>query len=188
MQSPVLSIKDICTPRHKSLYRLLLARDDIHEAAEYSKLILAIKAGDSSTLYRGLFTALAVSYERAFVNTEPFGRISSKWSKFDLERHQWLHEQLMGLRNTAVAHSDLKMHPFILFAPGRVIPGTNIINPDIAIEIDSGDLDPKNIPEIRTMCLGLVARLNKAIFQEWDTLFKGKTFPDEGVLITTNCF
>lgn len=158
----------------RELYKLVIAAQDFQEADLICMLLSHNKITDTSALYRPLLNALIVSYVRPFKRNKPVGPLDSKWHKWYGGNENWLHKQLIGLRDTAVAHSDSAMHKV------RVYPAGTKLQTETVIEIWSGDLKPERIPQIKVLCEELLKRIETRIEELKKYLYPHGKIPPNG--------
>jgi len=113
------------TERKKELQRLIVSRADIKLALDGCELLLrhAEEKGEDldfggSKLYMPLLNAVAITYSRPFKHSEPVGPLRPEWHKFDDPRLQELHDILIKIRDTSVAHSDQEVRKVTIYPPG----------------------------------------------------------------------
>jgi len=108
------------------LDRLTMALDDLLRCQRYCGAMLELPTGIAfsreRTVYEALFVAFVVSYSRCFCtsNTQNEGHKEKVSNKFGALRHRvlsslskpkaQLHQRILSLRNTAIAHSDATAH------------------------------------------------------------------------------
>lgn len=107
--------------KKKNLYKLLVARSDIHAAHAACELFLKTITDLSDDLYYPLFTAIVVCYARPFTNNKPYGSLPDKWGRFIDPDQQKLHDSLIKTRHEIVAHSDLSVLKAMIVPPGILI-------------------------------------------------------------------
>ncbi len=107
--------EDQLKDERKLFKRLLLSSDDLKHAKEFAQALLELPKSEDKRLWRGLQTALIVSYWRPFTNNEGSKDASLKLptkkflSEFD-DKNKRLHDHVKSLRNTVMAHSDSSVY------------------------------------------------------------------------------
>jgi hypothetical protein len=104
------------------LYRLIIARDCMNSVAEAVQTALSLKVDTNHDLFNTLHDSIVTSYGRAFVEMDPFGRISSKYEKFDDEEMLLTHNMLIERRHKHVAHTDYIPNRIVFYPPDRKRP------------------------------------------------------------------
>ena len=174
---PINAVQDVCSPRHRHLYRLLLSRHDIHQAIEACKLAIHRVDPLDDLHYRAVLTEIVTCYARAFAEAKPLGRLPDSWSRYENGRYQWLHDQLIALRNKTLAYTQLPMDPFLLFVAGKQLYELDLLSFDVTVPVERATLDRRHIPDVQAMCNNFSSRLHKAILDERDRLFRGRPAP-----------
>ncbi len=102
------------TPETK-LNRALISHEDIGEAQQYLRLLEQLDPASDAVMQRALLTAAVVAYSRPFRRNRGADK-AAPYLPVDLDR--WftpaqltMHEKILGLRDTAVAHSDYAAKP-----------------------------------------------------------------------------
>jgi len=98
-------------PEHtqRDLNRALISQQDLKNAAEYFDAAMRAHQSGDHLVCRGLITAGIVAYARPFSGNAPH---ESANPRPQLSRKSWsatereLHDRIVQLRNTVVAHSD----------------------------------------------------------------------------------
>jgi hypothetical protein len=94
----------------KQAIRLARGQFDMRCARAAADLLVD-RHDDHGPLAYGLLTGMVASYARPFTQSNEFGRLDGKWSRFGgmphLKRH---HDELLKMRRTLLAHNDLTEH------------------------------------------------------------------------------
>lgn len=163
--------------RRKLLYKLAVARSDVAAAMSACDLLLEHKPGMGDPLYAALTTTGVVCYGRPFSDNKPLGPIPGSWRRFEDERHQQLHDQLITLRNEAFAHSDALARKVRVVPQGaRLIPG-DAPSSSLGIAVTAHYYPLEVIEEVRGLCLDLGHRLNVVVEDLLRDLFAGVYAP-----------
>ncbi len=122
----------------RDLYRLLIARSDMHASLNACNLILNnIKSIKDENLYP-LTTSVVVCYSRPFTANKPYGALPKRWSKFDNPKYQTTHDRLLQARHELFAHSDMNVRK------AQIVPqnvsfamegGRELRSPEIGIQV-----------------------------------------------------
>lgn len=108
------------------LYRLIIARDCMNSVAEFVQLALDSRVDTNHALFNAIHDSIISSYGRAFVDMDPFGRISSNYEKFDDKEMGAIHKMLIERRNKHVAHTDYIPGRVVFYPPGAKRPDSSI--------------------------------------------------------------
>lgn len=92
--------------KRAEIYKLIIAKDSIDEAATTAGLVIGNSIGIHHPLYRPLHAAMVVTYGRAFSEMKPLWKIAPEWSQSDNPEDQRVHNALMNQRNKMVGHAD----------------------------------------------------------------------------------
>jgi hypothetical protein len=161
----------VSTPDEQALFKLAIARSDVHAACVACDHLLAID-DPPYTLYSTLVAAIVVSYARPFSQNRPLGPLPEQWGRFDDPARQKLHNEILEARNRLVAHSDLSERAVWVVPAGVELPnGTKRDHPTIVVRTPA--LRSDRVNAIRDLCLDLLGRLSEEIDE-----LRGRTFPD----------
>lgn len=89
----------------------------MNSVAEAVQTALSFKVDTHHDLFNTIHDFIVTSYGRAFVDMDPFGRISSKYEKFDDEEMANTHEMLIEKRHKDVAHTDYIANRIVFYPP-----------------------------------------------------------------------
>lgn len=96
----------------QQFHRVCISDDDVFEAYEY---LNAIDQKSTKAVRQGLLVAAIVAYSRPFLNSNAGERSSKKVSlklESDINEDELeLHQEILDLRNGAIAHSDYNLRP-----------------------------------------------------------------------------
>lgn len=147
------------TPRHRELYRLLLAGVDLDEATELAAL--AEDRSKTGELAGPLLEAAAVAYARVFADAPVLGPLPEKIAGHADPKVQWLHHQLLALRDKAASHAALASHPVVV----------HLYEQAAALEIVSSELKPEHLPQVMAHLKDLHARIGRDVVSLMTELF-----------------
>ena len=111
--------------------RFHLSERDFKEADEY---LISAQQRHSLVVRRALLTAATIAYSRPFTKNEQgdevwaTSKIALKLSKILTDTEHGLHEQLLNIRNKALAHSEFSLRPHdlrITSEHGYAVSGTH---------------------------------------------------------------
>lgn len=157
--------------RHE-LARLIVARSDIATARQVSEHLIALPS-ERDLLWRPLADATVITYCRLFTGNRPFGPLESCWASFEDEAQQDLHDYLMRLRHKTVAHSDAVVRSVLVLPPGTPRPYTAPQgNWDVSVRSEA--LLPRGFDRVLQLCDVLGTRLNVAVDEKLEELYKGR--------------
>jgi hypothetical protein len=163
--------------RKRDLHRLAVARSDITAALEACNLLLANVHHHRHDLYQPLFHAIAISYARPFTANRPLGSLPAKWSRYTNPRFQEAHDELLSIRNQFVAHSDQDERTVQIVPPYVIVPGATTHYVTIGVGVRTVGFPVRNFVVVRRMCVDIGRRLEKAINDLLDELYKDKILP-----------
>ena len=149
------------TPRHRALYRLMLAGVDVDEALQFAEL--AEGRARQGELAGPLLDACAVAYARVFAEAPVLGPLPEAYASHADPKASWLHHQLLALRDKSVSHGALAKHPVVV----------HLYEQAAALELVSSELGPEHVSEI----VSLLKSLRKRLAQEVVPLLS-ELFPD----------
>jgi hypothetical protein len=111
---PRLMNLPVDTPEAK-LNRALISHEDIGEAQQYLQVFEKLDSTSDAVMRRALLTAAVVAYSRPF--TRNYGHTRAA-RQLDVNLTHWftaaqlaMHQKVLDLRDTAVAHSDYSAKP-----------------------------------------------------------------------------
>ena len=165
--------------RKKELYKLAVARSDVTEALRLTEFLIAQVRELSDPIYLPLYHAVVAAYARPFKRSQPLGKLGDNWAAFGNPRNQATHDRLITLRDKVIAHSDAALRPAEIYPPGSRVPidGTLVTEASVCLTRPLLDLD--QFPAIRTTCLDLGNRLEKAVNDALADLYDGRVLPVE---------
>lgn len=96
----------------QQFHRVCMSDEDVFEAYEY---LNAIDQNSTNAVRQGMLVAAIVAYSRPFLNSNGREKSSKKVSlRLESEltgEEQKLHQEVLNLRNGAIAHSDYNLRP-----------------------------------------------------------------------------
>jgi len=150
----------------KDLYKLLIARSDLHASLQACELILkTVKSIEDDNLYP-LTTSVVVCYSRPFTMNKPYGSLPGKWSRFKNPKYKNVHDSLLKARHEFFAHSDMKVRRAQIIPPNIPIGlegGKEFKSPDISTQISGAIFDLDFFKTVKETNLDLGRRINSEI-------------------------
>lgn len=179
--------------------RFAVARSDIehaHRLCDYAETVELIKGHPLSL---ALQEAVIVSYARPFLHSRLSGKLAKRWSRFDDPHLQEMHQRVIKLRNSIVAHAD-QSYRRVSFYGAQVRLPNGIVVTEPKVGVDRAWLEPSSYRAIRNLCLDLEPRLTAAFneaFLDWvpGGMLPGSSFqlalpppPPKGAKMEANLF
>ncbi|NOZ10041.1 MAG: hypothetical protein GXP09_03180 [Gammaproteobacteria bacterium] len=146
--------------------RVSISTKDFQEAQEY---LGELSEGQSAVVQRGLLVAAIVSYSRPFTTnrsgekSRATNTLQSNMLKVLSKSAKELHEKILGLRHTGVAHSDFDRKPTsrVPFEGSGVLIRSKTFNPlSEGIDIEMFKEMAKNM---ESCCVTKLIELNRSI-------------------------
>jgi hypothetical protein len=106
----------------------------MNSVADAIRTALTLKVDTNHDLFDTIHDSIVTSYGRAFVDMDPFGRISSKYEKFDDEEMVSTHRMLMDRRHRHVVHTDYIPNRIVFYPPGKERPDGSV-SPRLQYEV-----------------------------------------------------
>jgi hypothetical protein len=149
-------------PEHlaRQLVRLVHARFDMRSAMALAQVLDERHHGSIDELTYGLLTGLVVTYARPFTQSKGgYGRLDSKWSEFpDQPDLQTIHDRLVELRKTLLAHTDDTPHRRVaVFTRGAMLDDRPVVTEGRSA------INAPGIAEVRKLLAFQEERFNVAI-------------------------
>jgi hypothetical protein len=164
--------------RKRKLISLIIALDDMMHAEVACDILFASEINEEDPLYQPILTAVIVSYARPFKKNKKLIPLSPEWCSWHNESQKELHRQMIGLRDTALAHSDSSMHT-VRISP--VFVNGERASDLIKTTVGSGDLSARNIPGILALIRESMQRLDREKIRLINELCPSHSLPDTGI-------
>lgn len=165
----------------KNLYKLMVAQSDIGSALSAAKLFLGNVKDLRDDLYQPLFTSIVISYARPFTNNQPYGALPDKWARFNNEKQQTLHDDLIKARHEIVAHSDMSVRRAFIVPAGVVTgifgDGRELKSSRVGHAVSYYLFKIPRIREIPDLTLDLGQRISNEIDDIIEKLYSGMDLP-----------
>lgn len=158
---------------NRQLCKLILAHNDIMQAWRICPEWMKIGDNLKHELHAPLFTAIVISYGRAFGSNRPFGGLPLRWSKFSDSRRLALHNTLLALRNEEYAHSDASRERVVIIPPGYRFGGP--VSPCFGFACSTTVLPAIQIEEVQSHFLALAKEMAAEINLMIHRLYAEKT-------------
>lgn len=156
--------------KRAEIYKLIIAKDSIDEAAMAAGLVIDNSIGIHHPLYRSLHAAMVVAYGRAFSEMKPLWKIAPEWSQFDNPEDQRVHNALMNQRNKMVGHADHIPNRVLVHPKGAVMDDGEILE-RVKNDIGANYIPPEDFTYIQRTAGGLVGRMSIAISEQMTELY-----------------
>jgi|BarGraIncu01121A_1022015.scaffolds.fasta_scaffold02336_4 hypothetical protein len=164
------------------LYRLLIARSDLHASLKASELIIKnVKNIKDENLYP-LTTSVVVCYARPFTGNKPYGPLPKKWSKFDNPQYQDTHDRLLQARHELFAHSDMNVRKAQIVPPNVplvIYGGKELKSPEIGTQVSNTLFEIDFFKIVRETNLDIGRRLQSEIDKLIIDLYENMELPNE---------
>jgi hypothetical protein len=147
----------------EQLYQLIVGMSDIGAAQATADYAAKVVRDIQSPLWFPLLEAVVVSYARPFTANRPFGRLHPRWATFDDPRQQELHDDLIEIRNRAVAHSDAAVRRVVVVPPGAQVSPLTRVAKTSNFAITTDRLPPSRFAEIERHCVELGTRMYREV-------------------------
>jgi hypothetical protein len=155
----------------RQVFRLASAASDILAAHDAAAIGAANVRDQTSRLWGPLHDVAVVSYARPFTQNAA-GPLASRWSKFSDKIRQRLHDDLIHLRNTQIAHADVPERSVTVIPAGVYYFGTER---EVTIfTVSSERFDPDWFDAIAEHCQLLGTELYSELNRELDRLFTSR--------------
>lgn len=164
--------------KKRKLISLIIACDDMMHAENACCILAESKVKEDDVLYSPLLSAVMISYARPFKKSRKLVPLTSQWCGWHNDVQKELHRQIIGLRDTALAHSDSSMHMVRVspvYVNGKRSPNL------IKTTVGSGDLSAKHIPGILALIRETARRLDREKMRLINELYPCHSLPDDGV-------
>ena len=175
--------------RKKELYKLILARSDIHASANAARLMLERVTGFGDPLYYPIFAATVICYARPFTNNKPLGALPNRYTRFGSKGHKKVHDDLMSARHELIAHSDMSIRQARIVPIGAVVAESNgkpLRSQSIGTMSNSIFFSLEYIAEIEAAARALGKRLNDDIDELVQELYGDRELPEEHFPLVIN--
>lgn len=156
--------------KRAEIYKLIIAKDSIDEAAITAGLVIGNSIGIHHPLYRPLHAAMVVAYGRAFSEMKPLWKIAPEWGQFDNAEDQRVHDALMNQRNKMVGHADHIPNRILIHPIGAVMDDGEVLE-RVQNDIGTNYIPPEDFTYIQRTAGGLVGRMSIAISEQMTELY-----------------
>ena len=136
----------------KQLYKLAVAMSDLANAKLLSEYLVNEVKDMRNPLWVPLQDAAIVTYARPFTANKPYGTLKKKWVTFESEKMSKLHDNLIDLRNTTIAHSDAGSRKVIIVPPGSSLGPTKPTDKVTNVATTTQKLPPQRFEAISALC------------------------------------
>jgi hypothetical protein len=116
---------DRTNPQHRSLGRLIIARNDIQEARRAATFVVEKIGSVQHEMFGPLSCATTVCYSRPFISRRKYPAIPPCYSKFPKRLLQRFHDFLIDHRNRFEAHRDEDLNEVTLVPKGTTFKCEN---------------------------------------------------------------
>lgn len=160
------------------LISLIVSYDDLMHAEVACNILLKNKVKEEDELYQPVLTAAIVAYARPFKKSRKLITLSPEWCSWHNDVQRELHSQMIGLRDTSIAHSDSSMHTVCLLpvvSNGRRVPNL------IATRVISGDLSAKHISGMLDLIRESMKRIDLEKMSLINELHPSRFLPENGI-------
>lgn len=160
------------------LISLIVSYDDMMHAEIACNILLKNEVKEEDELYQPVLTAAIVAYARPFKKSRKLIALSPEWCSWHNDVQRELHRQMIGLRDTSIAHSDSSMHTVCLLpvvSNGRRVPNL------IATRVISGDLSAKRISGMLGLIRESMKRIDSEKIRLINELHPNHSFPESGL-------
>jgi|GEM_PF-2173769 len=156
--------------KRAEIYKLIIAKDSIDEAATTAGLVIGNSIDIHHPLYRPLHAAMVVAYGRAFSEMKPLRKIAPEWSQFDHSEDQRVHDALMNQRNKMVGHADRIPNRILIHPKGAVMDDGEVLE-RVQNDIGTNYIPPEDFTYIQRTAGGLVGRMSIAVSEQMTELY-----------------
>lgn len=165
----------------KDLYRLLIARSDMHASLKASELIIKYVKNIKDEYLYPLTTSVVVCYARPFTGNKPYGPLPKKWSKFDNPQYQDIHNRLLQARHELFAHSDMNVRKVQIVPPNiplGIDGGKELKSPEIGTQVSNTLFEIDFFKIVRETNLDIGRRLQAEIDKLIIDLYENMELPN----------
>ncbi len=161
-----------------NLYKLVVARSDIHASFNACKVFLDKVDNINHDLYYPLYAAIIICYARPFSDNKPIGPLPKEWRGFSDRRLQLTHNDIISARNELIAHSDPKVRKAEIIPSGVILGGTTPKTVGIGVQVRTRYFPLERFKDIHDMVLDLGRRLEATIEQQIEKIYGGMELPN----------